>query len=186
MRRPEYYDAFRCIAGDCRHSCCIGWEIDLDEDTLRRWRSLPEAEKAAIFCHVEQGEPASIRLDETERCPFLNEAGLCRLILAHGEEILSQICRDHPRFRNFWGEEEEIGLGAACEAAAALILSQKNCPTMLDSDAPLSDPDAAALYALRERLFALAWAEDLTIPQREDAILSLACGNIPALSSSNG
>jgi len=57
---------------------------------------------------------------------------------------------------------------------------------MLDSDAPLSDPDAAALYALRERLFALAWAEDLTIPQRADAILSLACGNIPALSSSNG
>ena len=181
MRRPDYYDAFRCIAGDCRHSCCIGWEIDLDADTLRRWRQLPEAAQADIFCHIEEGEPASIRLDASERCPFLNEAGLCRMILTYGEDILSQICRDHPRFRNFWGEEEEIGLGAACEAAAELILSQKNCPAILDADTSLTDPDAVALYALRDRLFAYAWADDLTIPQREESILSLSGGNIPDL-----
>lgn len=182
MRRPAYYDDFRCIAGACRHSCCIGWEIDLDEDTLRRWRQLPEKAQAEIFCHVEEGDPSSIRLDEEERCPFLNEAGLCRLILIHGEDILSQICRDHPRFRNFWGEEEEIGLGAACEAAAKLILSQQSCPKILDSDTPISDPDAAGLFSLRDQLLALAWAEDLTIPQRENAILALSGGNIPDVS----
>ena len=30
--RPEYYDRFRCIAGACKDSCCIGWEIDVDEE----------------------------------------------------------------------------------------------------------------------------------------------------------
>ena len=35
---PEYYKDFACIAGDCRHSCCIGWEIDIDEATAEKYR----------------------------------------------------------------------------------------------------------------------------------------------------
>lgn len=31
LRKPDYYDRFRCIAGACKDSCCIGWEIDIDE-----------------------------------------------------------------------------------------------------------------------------------------------------------
>ena len=27
---PDYYKEFSCIADHCRHSCCIGWEIDID------------------------------------------------------------------------------------------------------------------------------------------------------------
>ena len=30
---PDYYRDFKCSAGNCKHSCCIGWEIDIDEDT---------------------------------------------------------------------------------------------------------------------------------------------------------
>ena len=30
---PEYYKQFQCIADKCTHSCCIGWEIDIDEIT---------------------------------------------------------------------------------------------------------------------------------------------------------
>ena len=31
---PDYYKDFKCLAGDCKHSCCIGWEVDIDADTL--------------------------------------------------------------------------------------------------------------------------------------------------------
>ena len=31
---PDYYPLFRCIADRCRHNCCIGWEIDVDGDSL--------------------------------------------------------------------------------------------------------------------------------------------------------
>ena len=31
---PNYYPDFRCIASACKHSCCVGWEIDVDGDTL--------------------------------------------------------------------------------------------------------------------------------------------------------
>ena len=36
---PDYYSAFRCIAGACKHSCCIGWEIDIDEESLEIGRA---------------------------------------------------------------------------------------------------------------------------------------------------
>mgnify|MGYP006874698003 CR=1 FL=1 len=36
---PDYYKEFKCIAGECRHSCCIGWEIDIDEETYKRMKA---------------------------------------------------------------------------------------------------------------------------------------------------
>ena len=36
---PSYYPNFACIAGACRHSCCVGWEIDIDEDRLTEYRA---------------------------------------------------------------------------------------------------------------------------------------------------
>ena len=37
---PDYYDKFRCIASKCKHNCCIGWEIDIDENTLSYYNSV--------------------------------------------------------------------------------------------------------------------------------------------------
>ena len=34
---PDYYNEFRCTAGNCRHSCCVGWEIDIDDESLARF-----------------------------------------------------------------------------------------------------------------------------------------------------
>ena len=27
IRYPEYYKQFRCLAGECPDTCCVGWEI---------------------------------------------------------------------------------------------------------------------------------------------------------------
>jgi lysine-N-methylase len=37
MVYPDYYPEFSCIAGACKNSCCIGWEIDVDEEALARF-----------------------------------------------------------------------------------------------------------------------------------------------------
>ncbi|MBR6653092.1 MAG: hypothetical protein IKL30_07995, partial [Anaerotignum sp.] len=37
---PDYYTKFQCIADRCRHSCCIGWVIDVDADTLEYYHSV--------------------------------------------------------------------------------------------------------------------------------------------------
>lgn len=37
---PATADAFRCIADACRHTCCKGWEIDIDPDTRAEYAAM--------------------------------------------------------------------------------------------------------------------------------------------------
>ena len=92
---PDYYKEFKCIAGACRHTCCAHWEIDIDEESLARYK------RDGIPYISEEGDDPHFELKE-DRCPFLNHENLCELILEHGEDYLCQICRDHPRFRNYF------------------------------------------------------------------------------------
>lgn len=174
---PDYYARFHCIADRCKHSCCIGWEIDIDPGTLETYRTLPgdvgEALRRSI---VETEEGAHFRLTEDERCPMLMENGLCRLICAHGEESLCQICADHPRFRNFLADRTEMGLGLCCEAAAALILNREEPVKLvcLQDDGGAEEPDEAFLL-FRDRLIAMAQDRTRPMAQRVEDILH-ACG----------
>ncbi len=127
--RPDFYPRFACRAAGCRHSCCRGWEIDVDGESAAYYRALPgplgEELRAAL---TEDAEGWHFRLDAEERCPFLRRDGLCRLICELGEDALCDICALHPRFYAACGEYELAGLGLSCEAAAALLL---------ETDAPL-------------------------------------------------
>ena len=40
-----------------------------------------------------------------------------------GEDCLCQVCRDHPRFRSFFSNRMEVGIGFTCEEATRIILS---------------------------------------------------------------
>lgn len=157
---PSYYSKFSCIGGQCTHSCCAGWEIDIDEETLARYREMGGETGRLIRAHIdENGETACFRMTVDERCPFLNKDGLCDLIIAEGEDILCQICTDHPRFRNFFADSEEIGLGMCCEAACRLILTWVE-PVQLEliDDDGYDDEESEteqALIDLREELIAV-------------------------------
>ena len=41
LRVPDYFEQFRCLAGDCPHTCCAKWEVVIDEDTARRYAAEP-------------------------------------------------------------------------------------------------------------------------------------------------
>ncbi len=119
---PEYYMDFKCIADKCRHSCCVDWEICIDRETYGKYRELSD-----IFATVtDDGEDARFKLCEDGRCPHLNKDGLCNIIISHGEEYLSEICRNHPRFFNCINDSKtEAGLGVVCEEACRLILENE-------------------------------------------------------------
>ena len=124
--QPDFYDRFRCRAAACRHSCCKGWEIDIDENTLGLYQSLNgtwRKKMAAAIVYEESG--AHFRLTEEERCPFLQQDGLCELIRAFGEEALCDICALHPRFFELAGPYELAGLGLSCEAVCDLLLAEE-------------------------------------------------------------
>ena len=121
---PDYYSRFSCIKGQCRHNCCIGWEIDIDSDTADFYKSVSGDLGERLKANICWEEPHFI-LGEKERCPFLNKDNLCDIIIGLGEERLCGICADHPRFRNELPTRTEVGLGLSCEAAASLILGNK-------------------------------------------------------------
>lgn len=115
---PDYYKDFKCIADACRHTCCAGWEIDVDETSLARFLNEPSVAK-----HIKDG---SIILDEKERCPFLRNDGLCAMILEHGEDFICDICKEHPRFYNEYEDCTEAGIGLVCEEACRIIINRED------------------------------------------------------------
>ena len=156
---PDYYAGFRCVAGACRHSCCVGWEIDVDPETMKRYQSMEGELGAKLKRCIDPDPVPHFILSAQERCPFLTDENLCQIILQAGEDSLCQICADHPRFRNFWSDRTEIGLGLACEEAARLILTSPHPLRLVpleDTEEPPETPSEAetALLIYRDRLLA--------------------------------
>lgn len=150
---PDYYDDFRCIADKCRHSCCVGWEIEIDPDSLERFLTIGGKLGERLRCSVStEGEPHFV-LDGDKRCPFLNKSGLCDLILERGEDVLCDICAEHPRFYNEFSERTEYGIGMCCEAAAKLLLEHERPVSLVYEDFGGEEPEEEReLFALRDRL----------------------------------
>lgn len=123
IQAPEYYKDFKCIAHKCRHSCCIGWEIDVDGDTAEKYLSMTEGYGRAVAQSIDTEGSPHFRLGEGDRCPHLDGNGLCRIILEMGEDSLCEICREHPRFYNATPCGMEVGVGISCEEACRLVLS---------------------------------------------------------------
>ncbi len=142
---PDYYNKFTCIADKCQNNCCIGWEIDIDDDTLDFYKT-----KEDIIKNIEFSPSPHFRLKENERCPFLNCDNLCEIIKNYGEERLCQICSDHPRFRNFFISRTEIGLGMCCEAATELIINNDFRLIKLDTEKEIPDQEKMAFFKMRE------------------------------------
>ena len=162
---PDYYTKFRCIADRCLHSCCIGWEIDIDRDSFEYYSTIGGTlgERLRENIAVTDGTPHFL-LGKNERCPFLNDCGLCDIISQLGETALCQICDDHPRFRNFYSDRTEIGLGMCCEAAGELILSQKEKTHLVAIEGESEElyPEEEELIAVRQQIFDIL--QDRTVP----------------------
>lgn len=184
MTAPSYYAQFRCLAETCRDNCCrTGWEIVVDPDTLDYYRSLPQPQRDRILAGIGQdGEGDWCILPKDGQCPFLNEQGLCSLVLELGEEHIGDICALHPRYREWFPGRMEIGVGLCCEEAARHILSD---PAPAEFETYLTDgnpddeegedvPLYLPLLELRDRLFALTQDRTLPLNRRMANVLRLA------------
>ena len=173
---PNYYNSFHCIASACRHSCCVGWEINIDEDSLARYQTLSHPYGETLRQRITQNDStACFALDEKERCPFLKENGLCEMILTLGEDALCQICRDHPRFYNLFSDREEVGIGLCCEEAARIVLQQRETTEiiLLLDDGEEEDlwEEEQALLTLRDELFVILQNRTIPFPERINQML---------------
>ncbi len=169
--RPDYYDNFECIAGKCAHNCCIGWEIDIDSRTLKKYKSESGGLREKLQKNIALEPCAHFILAENERCPFLNKQNLCELILLRGEDMLCQICTDHPRFYNEVYGITEKGIGLCCEEAARIILTNKTPVKLIADDGKVPQND---FFNERNEIFNILQNREMPLKTRIAAILERA------------
>lgn len=121
ITRPLFFVDFKCSADRCTDSCCIGWEIDIDDITLEKYKQFKGKIKDELQINISADGGAHFILTKDERCPFLNNSNLCRLIIDCGESSLCDICREHPRFYEWYGKYKDEGLGLCCPEVCKLL-----------------------------------------------------------------
>ncbi len=155
---PNFYDKFQCAADQCAHSCCIGWEIDIDDDTFEYYSRMEGVVGGELRKNISSAPAPHFVLDSEERCPFLEKTGLCRLILTLGEDSLCDICIEHPRFYNEFSNRTEAGLGMCCEEAVRLLLEGREALRFVnldDGEGEPPKPEEERLFSLRDEIFSL-------------------------------
>ncbi len=164
----NYYKKFKCINKKCRHNCCIGWEIDIDDDTLRLYDSITGYMGKRFKENISRKGVPHFILSDGERCPFLNSDNLCDIILSSGEDSLCTICKEHPRFHNSLPGRIESGLGLCCEEAARIIIGQSE-PALLEISGEYECDDE--IIALRDKVITLLQNREIPVSQRIDCML---------------
>ena len=168
---PDFYGKFKCTADKCRHSCCIGWEIDIDDDTAEYYKSLEGQIGRELSENVSNEPQAHFILTGEERCPFLDKKGLCRLILTLGEDSLCDICAEHPRFYNEFPERSERGLGLCCEEVVRLLLESNEPLRIIYSSDEDGEREIPETIIWRERIFEILENREMPLTRR----MSEAC-----------
>ncbi len=171
---PDYYREFKCIGSECRHNCCIGWEIDIDSESAVYYKTVDGKMGERLKRAVSKGEEPHFILGEKERCPFLNEQNLCDIITELGEERLCSICREHPRFHNELPDRVESGVGLACEAAARIILGKS---TFFCLEPRRESEDE--IIILRDKVLVALQNREKSIEERVCDMLSLSGAALP-------
>ena len=132
IRVPDYFLEFKCIADRCEDSCCVGWEIDIDDGAKAKYALAMSDIGEEIRKKTQHG---CFPLTENGACAFLDEKGLCRIISELGEGYLCDICREHPRYYGIGTSGIEGGIGLACPEAARIILSVTEKPKFREIEA---------------------------------------------------
>lgn len=116
--------------------------------------------------------------DEQGRCPFLDERNLCTAYLRVGEQAMAEICREHPRFHNWYADVLETGLGLCCEETARLILTAPEPFALVElpdlpDEAEEPDPALEILREVRAEIFRFLESSALPLADRLERLTAL-------------
>lgn len=162
--KPNYYDQFHCIAGDCPDSCCQEWDVQVDIPSAQRYLALPGPLGDRLRQTLKSDDSGEYCLEITDRrCPMWRQDGLCQIQAELGEEGLCQVCKTFPRLQHDYGDFVELGLELSCPEAARLIFTAPLAPPTVqelpeETEAEYDPIDMEIL--LRTRNHALQILED--------------------------
>lgn len=144
--KPSYLQNFKCIGGDCEDSCCIGWNIDIDKLTFRKYfrtknSSMKENFKKYVYkneeCEFDEIDYGRMKILNNKWCPFLDNDKLCNIFKNLGEDYLSNVCHSFPRIYNVLNNTYELSLSMSCPEAVRLLFEQKSKIKFIKENIPL-------------------------------------------------
>ena len=173
LRYPDIFKEFTCIGSDCKDNCCkMGWDIEIDSGTLEYYRGL-DTDLGRRLCESIYEEDGCYYMSQQEGCPFLSAEGLCTVQQTCGAEHISEICREHPRFYEWFGDYKEAGLGLCCEEVSRLVMTHERpilfTEKQIDEETDDMEFDSeclAAVKMLRDRLIDIAQDRGFSLLQR--------------------
>ncbi len=174
--KTSIYDSFQCIADKCDFTCCQEWKIAVDDETNEKWKNIKppvdtEEMKDNLCAYTEEkDELRVISLNEKGVCPFLNKDRLCKLVMEHGDLILSKTCATFPREIHEFASRTEYTLMPSCPAVLDLIKEEgvaffsasDNIEKMVSSDEVYEEE---LYFAIRDFFMELMKDEERTVEQ---------------------
>ena len=127
-RRSTDYEKFACLAGKCPDTCCGGWNVGIEEESLEWYASM----------EGELGKRIRSAIDWEEEC-FIQKDGHCVLMDKEG------LCPIH----------RELGGDALPDTCPSLLRrgtrARQTCPTRPSSSAPLDRTRKSVYQELQKR-----------------------------------
>ena len=132
MFMPKYMLTFRCIGSECVNTCCAGWDINIDEDTYKKYSNCSGKLKELVKGKFRENKNSDdyfnkgyMILKEENKCPFLNDDLLCDIHGGIDEEHLCITCKRFPRVYNIIDDVYEKSALPSCEEACRVAFLNK-------------------------------------------------------------
>ena len=138
-RFPHYFEDFQCTASACEDTCCAGWAIMIDDESLEKYEKMDGAFGNRLRNSIDWKEGCFLQYNK--RCAFLNDDNLCDIHIEAGEKMLCDTCKNYPRHLEEYEGLREGSLSLSCIEAAKLILGCTEAVQFLDLEDETEDEE---------------------------------------------
>lgn len=181
-RKPHYYDKFSCTAAQCPDTCCAGWQIVIDENSLEKYSNVSGDFGIRLLNSIDWGE--GVFEQYHRRCSFLNTENLCDIYKELGADALCDTCRLYPRHIEEFENLREFSLSLSCPVAAKMILQCQEPVRFLEEEDEKEECEEDfedfdfllfdCLLEVREKLFSIVQNRTIPIEKRMYCVLKIA------------
>lgn len=181
--KPGFYDDFHCLAGKCPDTCCAGWQIAIDDDSLERYAQVKGPFGNRLYRSIDWKK--GVFHQDCGHCSLLTEDKLCGLYPELGGESLCTTCREYPRHVEEFLGRRELSLGLSCPEAARLLVTE--CKQIIFKEYETEEEEELLeefdefdsrlfvnLSDARKMMFRILRDRGKKLDLRMDAVLSLA------------
>jgi lysine-N-methylase len=142
---PSYMQQFQCIGPSCEDTCCIGWRVNIDEVSYKKYSKMHDKElRPIIEKNIKKNKSnrshenfAQIKMLPNQQCVFFSEEKMCKIQVKHGEEYLSNTCAIYPRQINEVDSAAEKSATMSCPEAARLALLNPEGINFIEIEEPV-------------------------------------------------